>query len=88
MRKYLSALLWHNLPKVKSMFGSTLQIEFPDFLNELISAIHLRHDLVHRGGKTKEGGIIALDQSQVTELLKRVRAFAEHIESAKPKPDF
>lgn len=88
VRKYLSELLWHNLPKVKPMFGSTLQIEFPDSLKELISAIHRRHDLVHRGGKTKEGEIIALDQSQVAELLNRIRVFAKHIESAKPIPDF
>ena len=88
VRKYLSELIWHNLPKIKPMFSSTLQIEFPDSLKQLILAIRLRHDLVQRSAKTKDGEIIVLDQSQVAELLKNIRFFAEHIEAVKPEPDF
>jgi len=88
VRKYLSKLIWHNLQKIKPMFSSALQIEFPDSLKQLILAIHLRHDLVHRSAKTKEGETIILNQSQVAELLNNIRSFAEHIENVKAKPDF
>jgi len=85
---YLADQLWHNISKIKPMFRLSLKIEFPDDLTNLISAIHLRHDLVHRRGKTKDGDVITLKCEQVDALLKLIRAFAEHIETAKSEPDF
>jgi hypothetical protein len=88
VREYLADLLWHNLAKVKPMFSSSLGIDLASSLDELIAVIRIRHDLVHRGGKTKSSEQITIDKPQVEGLLQMVLAFADHIEAANPKPDF
>jgi hypothetical protein len=88
VREYLADLLWHNLAKVKPMFKSSLGIDFAGSLDKLIEAIRVRHDLVHRGGKTKSGEQITIDKPQVEGLLQMVLAFADHIEAANLMPDF
>lgn len=86
--EYLADQLWHNISKIKPMFRLSLNIQFPEDLSDLISAIHLRHDLVHRKGKTKDGEVITLDIGKVDDLLKLIKKFAEHIETEKSGPDF
>lgn len=86
-KEYLVDLLWHNIPKIKVLFQNTLGVDFPDNSENLIKATHLRHDLVHRAGKTKEGQVINLTQEDVTSLIDEVVKLASHIEE-KGKPNF
>lgn len=79
-KEYLVDLLWHNLPKIRPIYKKALNIEFPESIENLVKATHLRHDLVHRGGKSKEGKVISLHKNDVTELITDVLALAEHIE--------
>jgi len=88
VQEYLADQLWHNIPKIKPMFGKSLKIAFPEDLGHLISAIHLRHDLVHRSGKKKDGEVITLNCELVDELFKLIREFAENIEAEVTEPDF
>ncbi|QCU74465.1 HEPN domain-containing protein [Pseudoalteromonas distincta] len=81
-KEYLVDLLWHNLPKIKPIFKKALDIEFPESIENLVKATHLRHDLVHRGGKSKEGKVILLHKNDVIELIAEILALAEHIEKA------
>lgn len=78
---YLSKILYHNVSKIKPMYGSVLSINFPDDLSNIIQAIRFRHDIVHRNGKTKDGDIIKLTEQDIEILLERVEKFIEHIES-------
>ncbi|KJZ12302.1 hypothetical protein TW85_16045 [Marinomonas sp. S3726] len=81
-KEYLVDLLWHNLPKIRPIYKKALNIEFPESIGNLIKATHIRHDLVHRGGKSKEGKIITLHKSDVDDLINEVEKFAKHIEQA------
>jgi RiboL-PSP-HEPN len=53
----LGEILWHRLIVVANMFHATFGVDFPDpkALAELLRAVEVRHDLVHRSGKNKDG---------------------------------
>lgn len=82
VKKYLIDLLWHNLPKIKPMFKTTLNIDFPESMGVLVKAIHIRHDLIHRAGKSKDGTEIKLSKDDVSNLIEDVFKFCEHIENS------
>ncbi|ENM5936018.1 hypothetical protein CTB58_003901 [Vibrio mimicus] len=79
VKEYLVELLWHNLPKLKPMFKSTFEIEFPSSIGLLVKATHKRHDLVHRAGKTKDGELIDIAVDEASTLIDEALAFAKHI---------
>jgi hypothetical protein len=55
VRAYLLKLSWHRISDVRRMFFDTLNVVFPPTLEDLESAIRVRHDIVHRGGRAKDG---------------------------------
>ena len=78
-KKAMLEVIYHNLAKVKKMYESTLAISFPDF-SKVQSDIGIRHDLVHRNGKTKEGKEIAIDKVKVDEVILRIVNFVDQID--------
>jgi len=50
----LSSIMYHNLPKLKGIYKDTFDIDFID-ITELMKSITVRHDIVHRNGKKKDG---------------------------------
>jgi hypothetical protein len=52
---FLLGMVWHRLDQAKQMFRDTLSVDFPNDTTELSAGILVRHDLVHRNGKTKDG---------------------------------
>jgi hypothetical protein len=72
-------VLYHNLPKVKKMYELTLNISFPDF-SKIINYIGIRHDLVHRNGKSKQGEEILIDKARVDEVITGVMNFVDLLE--------
>lgn len=81
VRNYLLDLIWHNLPKVKEIYRSTLSIDFPDSMKPLYAAVIKRHDIVHRNGRDKEGRQIKVSRQDVEDILTTVRDLADHIDS-------
>jgi hypothetical protein len=79
VKSYLLTLLWHNLKKIKPMYKTTLDIGFPEDLDEIFTAINTRHDLVHRNGKNVEGEKIVISQQEVEELIINASQFIEFI---------
>lgn len=51
---YLQTFIWHRLDKVKPLLEMTLGINFPE-IEKFIPEIIIRHDIVHRGGRDKDG---------------------------------
>ena len=84
-RTYLIELIWHRLDRVKPMYEKTLDIKFPDDLSTIFRAILIRHDIVHRNGKTKDGKEIVITQEKVTELINAVKQLVQHIDAQLPK---
>ena len=81
VKTYLLGIIWHNLAKVKNMYHSFLNYDFPENMNFFYKAITKRHDIVHRNGKTKSGNDILVSREDLTELMNKVHAFAEDIDN-------
>lgn len=46
-------IIYHNLHTIKPMFKDTFGVQFPEEMKDISKAIQIRHDIVHRNGKTK-----------------------------------
>jgi hypothetical protein len=78
---HLLEFVWHRLEKVKPMFHDTLGIEFPPDMNELFTAVVIRHDLVHRNGRKKDGQEHILNESIIEALIHKAEGLVSAIES-------
>jgi len=79
-RSYLTDFVWHHLRKVNQMFRDTLDVTFPKEMGVLFKAVLVRHDLVHRNGKKKDGGEHDISVEAISELIEEARAFVSHID--------
>lgn len=77
-RKEMLDVIYHNLDKIENMYKATFKIEFPN-IQELSKAVALRHDLVHRNGKTKDGDEVNVDEESINNLLTKIYEFVENI---------
>ncbi|AXE17363.1 hypothetical protein DR864_06270 [Runella rosea] len=57
-------IIYHNLQTIKPMFKDTFEVQFPKDMRNIFIAIQVRHDIVHRNGKTK--------------IDKETKSFTEH----------
>lgn len=77
-KKVMLDTIYHDLPKVREMYRSTFEIDFPD-IKDVFQYVHTRHDLVHRNGKTKENKIVTLNKEIVNEVILKTKDFAEKL---------
>jgi hypothetical protein len=80
VRHHLYVLPFHRLEKVQKMYDAVLGITFPSGLREILSAVQVRHDIVHRNGVTREGKQITLGRSDVEHLLRRIEELVDQID--------
>lgn len=73
-------VIYHDLPKVSGMYRDTLKVEFSDFGN-LYKAVLVRHDLVHRNGKTKSGETREISVDDVNKLCDEAELFVKDIQA-------
>lgn len=69
VKKYLTELMWHNLAKIKPMYKSTFDVDFSDDISEVFKAINIRHDLVHRSGKSIDGKLVKITEDGLDKLI-------------------
>jgi hypothetical protein len=81
VKTYLLELIWHNLAKVKNIYHSVLNIDFPKNMTLFYRAVAKRHDIVHRNGKTKSGKDVLVTYDELIELMDEVHTFAEDIDN-------
>lgn len=84
-RAYLADVVWHHLERVRPMYLETLGVKFPENIGPIFRAIHTRHDIVHRNGKTKDGEEILITADSVQQLIAEVEALAQHIDEHLPR---
>ena len=77
---HLFNIVWHNLAKVRCMYRDVLQVNFPDDASAVYVAVVIRHDIVHRSGRTKGGKIHNLRVSDVEKLFETLEAFVAAID--------
>lgn len=80
IRNYLLEVIYHNLAKVKPMYETVLGVQFPKNMEGLFTAVQKRHDIVHRGGKSKTGIAVVVSMRDVYELIKEVKAFIVNLD--------
>ena len=77
---YLFNIVWHNLAKVRCMYRDVLQVNFPDDSSTVYVAVVIRHDIVHRSGRTKNGKTHNLRESDVENLFETLQTFVAAID--------
>lgn len=75
----MADVLYHDLAKVKGIYQDTLGIIFPTDIGDLYRAVDVRHDIVHRNGKNKDGVFHAISPDSVEKLAEQVSAFIAEI---------
>lgn len=81
----LNEIIWHNIDKVKLMYKSTFDIDFPDNTVAVIcKAVTKRHDIVHRNGKNTDWKEISISKKEVQELIVTVEELASYIDRNLP----
>jgi len=78
-RNYLLDLTYHNVAKVRQLYAAVLEVDFPD-LTQIGQAVQRRHDIVHRGGKTRTGEVRHASSEEIVALAKTVAAFVAGID--------
>lgn len=79
--KKINEMSFHNIQKIPSLYKSVLNTEFPEHLiSELISAIDIRHDIVHRNGKSVNSKKINITMRNVENLIKLIDLTIQHID--------
>lgn len=79
--KYIHSVVWHRLDLVVPLFCGALRIKRPE-IGALMKHVVMRHDIVHRGGRSKEGEIVNIDAEKLNELQGDVVEFADEIEES------
>ncbi len=72
---------FHNIVSVGKLYKIVLLTEVPkQHMDKLVKAVSLRHDIVHRNGKTTKGEVHLLTMVDVTKLVADVDAAVRHID--------
>ncbi len=80
-RTFLIELIWHRLDRIKPMYEKTLGIKFPSDLGTIFRSIQIRHDIVHRNGKNRDGKEVFITKEEVENLIEKVKHFVQHIDN-------
>lgn len=80
IKEVLNSILYHDLPKIKPIYRTILGIDLGD-IKDLYKAVLIRHDLVHRNGKDKDGNEHDITEDKVRELLNNVKALIQRSEA-------
>lgn len=89
--KEILAIIYHNLRTVSPMFKDTFDVKFPRNLGAIYKAILIRHDIVHRNGrtkideKTKIAKVHKIEKKDVLNLIAKVKDFISTIDNQMKK---
>lgn len=80
-REFMADLVWHHIHRVRPMYSATLSVRFPDDLADIFRAVLIRHDIVHRNGKTKDGEAVVMERADVVSLVEKVEQLVQHLDT-------
>lgn len=86
VKHYLLGLMWHNIAKIKQMYKDALDVTFPDDLSLIFKSIKVRHDLVHRGGKSIKDERVNITSDDLQKLTEEATTLIDSI-NEQLKPD-
>jgi hypothetical protein len=79
-KNYLSNLIYHNLSKISKIYEQVFGKQFPKNIGFIYKMIEIRHDIVHRNGKKKNGSKILITEMEVEQLFYEITKLAEYID--------
>lgn len=72
---------FHNIVSVNKLYKNVLLTDLPKLhMDKLVKAIAIRHDIVHRNGKTLKGSSHRLTMENVHQLVDDVDAAVQHVD--------
>ena len=71
IQETLRGLMYHNLGKIKPIYKDVLDIDLGD-IGDIMKAVQIRHDIVHRSGKDKAGNLHEIKKEDVKALVEKV----------------
>ena len=80
VHKQLSGILYNNIPKVIRIFETVLDRRVGIDMAEVDAISRIRHDIVHRNGKTKDGEPIIIDEKHLLEAIATIEKFAADLQ--------
>lgn len=83
IQETLRGLMYHNLGKIKPIYKDVLDIDLGD-IREIMKAVQIRHDIVHRSGKDKDGNLHSIKKEDVTTLVEKVSFLMSTVSSKLP----
>lgn len=81
VKEDLFALMYHNLPKIKPIYKTTLNIDFPNNIDDVMKKIYVRHHLVHRNGKDQNGNQIIITKEELNQTYDLILNFVKEIDN-------
>lgn len=75
----LTSIVYHDIEIVKKLYKKVVEIELP-YTKSIEEAIQVRHDIVHRNGKDKEGKLHSVSRVDVEILSDRVKDFIYEVD--------
>jgi len=78
-KDHLRQIVWHRLDMVKRMYSDVLDVEFPD-TESMSRAVRIRHHLVHRNGKTRDGRSIPIDKNALLTVVAEAEEFVRFVD--------
>lgn len=76
----LRGLMYHNLGKIKPIYKDAINIDLGD-IREIMSAVQIRHDIVHRAGKDKTGNLHTIGREDVIQLVENVSTVMSRVKA-------
>lgn len=81
VKTHLKELIWHKLHIAKVMYKSAFNVEFHEYHKKMYAPIIIRHDIVHRNGKTKEGNSVVVEKGDLVLMIDGIVEFINKLES-------
>lgn len=76
----LTSIVYHDIKLVRKLYKNVADIELPNS-KAIEDAIQIRHDIVHRNGKDKEGNLHTVTRTDVEILSDHIMDFIYEIDS-------
>ena len=80
--KYVGDVLYHNIPNVVEMYEQVLNRKLDIDISNVVKITKLRHDIVHRNGKTIDGSTISLSAQDFTHAIDEIKEFSGALQKA------
>ncbi|MEZ8088283.1 MULTISPECIES: hypothetical protein [unclassified Vibrio] len=77
---YLSDVLFHNIPNVIEMYEQVLGVHLDINISKIVKITKLRHDIVHRNGRSIDGSAINLQYTDFSEAIEDIRTFSYELQ--------